>query len=326
MKLDYSGSLPQPVDYLLIDGFSMMAFISATEPLRIANRVARKPLFRTRIITLDGSSATGSNGMSLIADHGIGDDIRSSSMAICSGFLPRGNPPSAVIRWLSRLDRAGCTLGGLDTGCIWLAAAGLLEGERVTLHWESLPGFRERFPSIEAVESRYEIGHRRFSSAGGTAAMDLTLEMIARRHGRALSLAVSEQLIHDRTLAADSGQRQPLAKRLSTHHPAVVRAAALMESHIEQPLALSEIARQAGVSQRQLQRLFAVELNTTPKSWYLKKRLAHARQLIIDTELTMTDIMVASGFNSQAVFSRAYRAVYGQAPSHERHAERGQNG
>lgn len=253
-----------------------------------------------------------------MADHSVADDIPLSSLAICSGFLPQATPPPAVKRWLTRLDRVGCLLGGLDTGCVWLASAGLLDDERVTLHWESLPAFRERFPMVDAVESLYEIGPRRFSCAGGAAAMDLTLAMIAQSHGRALATAVSEQLIHDRARAADSGQRQPLAKRLSTHHPAVIQAAALMETHIEQPLTLPEIAGQVGVSPRQLQRLFAIELTTTPKAWYLKQRLGRARQLLIDTALTLTEIMVACGFNSQATFSRAYRAAYDRTPSAER--------
>lgn len=318
MKRDSRSARPQPVGYLLVDGFSMMAFISATEPLRVANRVARQPLFRSHVISIDGVSATGSNGMRLVADHGVADRIALPSLAVCSGFLPQDRPPPAVTRWLVELDRIGCKLGGLDTGCIWLAAAGLLDGARVTLHWESLPGFRERFPAVDAVESLYEIGARHFSCAGGAAAMDLTLEMMARSHGRALAAAVSEQLIHDRARAADSGQRQPLAKRLSTHHPAVVRAAALMETHIEEPLALPDIARRVGLSPRQLQRLFAVELTTTPKSWYRGQRLARARQLLVDTALTLTEIMVACGFNSQATFSRAYRATYGRTPSAER--------
>lgn len=320
MKLDYRGPRPQPIGYLLIDGFSMMAFVAATEPLRIANRVARQPLFRAHVISVDGASATGSNGMRLVADQGVADRVALPSLAVCSGFLPQDTPPPSVARWLAELDRAGCIMGGLDTGCIWLAAAGLLDDARVTLHWESLPGFRERFPAVDTVESLYEIGARRFSCAGGTAAMDLTLEMMARSHGRALATAVSEQLIHDRARSADSGQRQPLAKRLGTHHPAVVRAAALMETHIEHPLAVPTIAKRVGVSARQLQRLFAVELSSTPKAWYLGQRLARARQLLVDTALTLTEIVIACGFSSQATFSRAYRSAYGRTPSAERRA------
>ncbi|NNC22687.1 GlxA family transcriptional regulator [Salinisphaera sp. USBA-960] len=296
----------------------MMAFVSATEPLRIANRIAGQALFRSYVISVDGVSATGSNGMRLLADYGVADHMTLPSLAVCSGFLPQETPPPAVTRWLMELDRAGCVLGGLDTGCIWLAAAGLMDDARVTLHWESLPSFRERFPAIDAVESLYEISARRFSCAGGAAAMSLTLEMIARSHGRTLAAAVSEQLIHDQARAADSGQRQSLAKRLSTHHPAVVKAAALMETNIEEPLTMPAIARQVGVSPRQMQRLFSDELGATPNAWYLQLRLARARQFIIDTALTLTEVMIACGFNSQATFSRAYRSAYGRTPSAER--------
>lgn len=314
MKLDYRGPLPQPVGYLLVDGFSMMAFMAATEPLRIANRVAGQALFQTHIISVDGDPVTGSNGVRLLAEYAVHDSPQLASLALCSGFLSQDRPPPAVTRWLHQLDHAGCTLGGLDTGCIWLAAAGLLNHERVTLHWESLPGFRERFPAVEAVESLYEISARRFSCAGGAAAMDLSLAMIESGHGQALAAAISEQLIHDRVRTADTGQRQPLVRRLGTHHPAVVQAASLMETHIEAPLSVPEIAHRVGLSPRQLQRLFTSELNVTPKAWYLKQRLTRARQLLCDTALSLTDIMVACGFNSRAAFSRAYRAAYGHSP------------
>src|SRR5699024_3321283 len=162
--------------------------------------------------------------------------------------------------------------------------------------------------------SLYEISARRFSCAGGAAAMDLSIAMIRSSHGQALATAISEQLIHDRVRTADTGQRQPLAKRLGTHHPAVVHAASLMEMHIETPMPIDEIAVRVGLSARQLQRLFTSELNMTPKAWYLKQRLARARQLLSDTALSLTDIMVACGFNSRAAFSRAYRAAYGHSP------------
>lgn len=297
----------------------MMAFVSATEPLRIANRIAGQMLYQTCLISVSGSTVRASNGMRIMTDYRVANRLHLNWLAVCSGFLEAASgPPSAVRQWLHSLDQAGCMLGGMDTGCIWLAEAGLLGPERVTLHWESLPGFRERFPGIQAVEALYELGERRFSCAGGTAAMDMTLALIARSQGPALATAVAEQLIHERMRAAGSGQRQPLAKRLPAHHWAVVKAAALMETHIDQPLSIAEIASQVGLSMRQLQRLFLTELATRPQTWYRQQRLQRARQLLQETALNMTDVMLACGFGSSAAFSRAYKKAFGYTPGRER--------
>jgi ABC-type cobalamin/Fe3+-siderophores transport system ATPase subunit len=238
LRLDYHGLLPEAVGFLLLPRFSMMAFFSAVEPLRIANRIAARPLFDWQLISENGAPVTASNGMTLLADRGIGEVHHLPSLAVCSGFGPEDTLSRPLMAWLHRLDQAGCVLGGLDTGGFLLAEAGLLKGERVTLHWESLPAFQERFPAIETSDELFELGKRRFSCAGGTAAMDMVLEVIARRHGSRLAIDVSEQLIHERIRTRRDQQRMSLARRLGVvfqerhdDFPATVRETALIGRH-----------------------------------------------------------------------------------------------
>ncbi|RKR04232.1 AraC family transcriptional regulator with amidase-like domain [Kushneria sinocarnis] len=318
MRLDYHGPEPEPIGYLLIDQFSMMAFFSATEPLRIANRIAGRELFRWLLISEDGEAVTASNGMRLMVDHAIGELHHLPSLAICSGFGTVRGSNRALLAWLHRLAQSGCALGGIDTGCFVLAEAGLLADDRVTLHWESLPAFRERFPDVATTESLFELGRRRFSCAGGTAAMDMTLEMIAHRHGDGLAHAVAEQLIHARMRSRDDHQRQSLAHRLNVHHRPLLKAIALMETHLEAPLSPGELAAQVGLSARQLQRLFARQLETTPAQWYLELRLARARSLLQETDMTVIAVALGCGFSSSSSFSRAYRRHFGHPPRQER--------
>ncbi|TKD61534.1 GlxA family transcriptional regulator [Cobetia marina] len=318
MRLDYSGPLPETIGFLLLPRFSMMAFFAAVEPLRIANRISGKPLFRWLLISEDGQPVTASSGMTLVADHSILDIRSLPSLAVCSGFEPEAHLNRALTGWLNRLDAGGCVLGGLDTGCFLLAAAGLLNGERVTLHWESLPAFRERFPAISTSDELFELGARRFSCAGGAAAMDMALDVIARRHGTALAVDVSEQLVHDRMRTRTDQQRMTLARRLGTHKRQLVDAVALMEQHLDTPLSLEELARRCRISLRQLQRLFEQELATSPRSWYLRLRLERARHLLKETDLDILSIGLSSGFTSSSSFSRAYRNHFGHSPRAER--------
>ncbi|WP_447529163.1 GlxA family transcriptional regulator [Vreelandella sp. TE19] len=313
MRLHYVGPLPERIGFLLLPRFSMMAFFSAVEPLRIANRISGKALFEWVLLSENGEPVTASNQMTLMVDQPIGTlDI--SSLALCSGFEPEAHLNRALTGWLHRLDQAGCALGGLDTGGFLLAKAELLKGERVTLHWESLPVFRERFPGIETSDELFELGERRFSCAGGAAAMDMALEVIARRHGAGLAVAVSEQLIHERLRSHHDQQRMSLARRLGSHNRRLVEAVALMERHLEEPLTLGEIARQSGVSARQLQRLFEDQLGASPRQWYQNLRLARAERLLIETDMGVLAIAVACGFGSSSSFARAFRARFGHSP------------
>ncbi|WNK20001.1 GlxA family transcriptional regulator [Halomonas piscis] len=314
MRLDYFGPTPEPVGFLLLPRFSMMAFFSAVEPLRIANRISGRPLFDWMLISEDGSPVTASNGMTLLADQSIDQAYSLSSLAVCSGFDPERYLSRALMRWFHRIEAAGGALGGLDTGCFLLAAAGLLEGERVTLHWESLPAFRERFPAIATSDELFELGERRFSCAGGTAAMDMALHAIARRHGQRLAVDVSEQLVHARIRTRHDQQRMTLARRLGTHNRRLIDAVSLMEHHLETPLALTEIARRSGVSLRQLQRLFQDTFGVSPQRRYLALRLARARYLLEETDLDILAVGLACGFASSSSLSRAFRERYGKSP------------
>ncbi|MBB3232075.1 GlxA family transcriptional regulator [Halomonas stenophila] len=318
MRLDYSGPTPEPVGFLLLPRFSMMAFFSAVEPLRIANRISGRPLFEWTLISEDGGPVTASNGMTLLADRAIHQVTHLPSLAVCSGFDPDRYLSRALMRWLHRLDGAGCVLGGLDTGCFLLAAAGLLDGERVTLHWESLPAFQERFPAIATSDELFELGRRRFSCAGGAAAMDMALDVIARRYGHPLAIDVSEQLVHERIRTRRDQQRMTLARRLGTHRRRLVDAVDLMEQHLETPLPLAEVARRSGISPRHLQRLFDQELGQSPRDWYLGLRLERARHLLEETDLDILAVGLACGFTSGSSFARAFRGRYGLSPRQAR--------
>ena len=320
MRLHYAGPLPEPIGFLLLPRFSMMAFFSAVEPLRIANRIAGETLFTWRVISLDSAPVTASNDMTLLADDSLESAPALPSIAICASFEPEERLTRRLLRWLHQRDQDGCVLGGIDTGSLILARADLLTGHRVTLHWESLPAFRERFPELDAVESLFEVGPRRFSCAGGAAAMDMMLDLIARRHGEALAAAVSEQLIHARMRSRHDQQRQDLTQRLGTHKHSVIEAVALMERHLEAPLPLARLAARIGISLRQLQRLFEQELGERPRDHYLRLRLQRARQLLRETDRDILSIGLACGFTSASSFSRAYKQHFGASP---RHARRG---
>jgi transcriptional regulator GlxA family with amidase domain len=219
---------------------------------------------------------------------------------------------------LRRLARNGCRLGALSTGSYLLAWAGLLDGFRCTVHWENLDAFREDFPTLDATGELFEIDGARLTCSGGTASMDMILSLIAEAHGRDLAAQVAEQFIHERIRDTHDHQRMSLQGRLGISHPRLLQVIALMEEHLEEPLARAELARRAGLSTRQLERLFRRYLGRTPTRFYLELRLHRARALLTQTAMSILNVALACGFVSASHFSKCYREFFHKMPREER--------
>jgi AraC family carnitine catabolism transcriptional activator len=302
------------IDFLLVPGFSAMAFFSAVEPLRVANRLAGRPLFAWRIHSADGEPVAASSGMKIVADLPLGDLAVPGTLIICAGFRPERGLSRSGLAILRRFARDGGQLGALDTGIEILARAGLAGPGPVSIHWEAAPAFRTRWPDITVTDALYAIGERVFTCAGGTAALDLMLERLARGHGVAFAKAVAEQFIHDRIRPGGEQQRMQIGLRLATRNRAVLAVSAMMESHLETPLSSEALAGRAGLSVRQMERLFDRHLGLSPQRHYRRIRLERARQLLGEADVRVLDVALATGFDSASALARSYRAMFGTSP------------
>ncbi len=304
--------------FLLLPKFSLLAFTSAVEPLRSANRLTGQPLYEWRLISADGGPVASSGGIEVMTQAAISDVDRIPDLFVVAGLDAQTFDDRAILSWLRRLERVGCRLGALTTGSYILARAGLLDGYRCTIHWENLAGFREDFPGIDATTEVYEIDRNRMTCSGGTAAMDLMLGLIAADHGRALATAVADQFIHERIRAPSEPQRMGLRNRLDITQPKLLAAIELMEDNLEEPLSRRVLAAHTGVSTRQLERLFRKYLQRTPTRYYLELRLDRARGLLTQTAMSVLDVALACGFVSASHFSKCYRESFGKTPREER--------
>ena len=227
--------MPETIDFLLLPGCSAMGFISAIEPLRVANRF-RGPLYRWRVLSLDGGAVEASNGMSVNADGALGEGGHGRLLLLVAGFEPLACYGSALQQALRRLDHEGVVLGGIDTGAVVLAEAGLLDGHRATLHWEALEAFKERYPRLQVTQELFEIDRRRITCAGGTASIDLMLDLIAQAHGSELAVQVSEQFVLGRIRPRQDHQRMQIASRYGLRNKKLVQVIGEMERNTELPL------------------------------------------------------------------------------------------
>jgi transcriptional regulator GlxA family with amidase domain len=311
-------SVPHRIDFFLVPRFSMMAFTAALEPLRVANLLRGREVYRWQIVSRDGGPVAASSGIAVPADRSIEEMPRVEKMFVCASHAPEQTIDRATLSWLRRLPLAGVMLGAIDTGAWFLARAGLLDGHRATVHWEWQDAFAEKFPDVEVCNSLFEIDRGRLTCAGGTAALDMMLQSIGVDFGQGLAADISEQFIHERIRVSGEAQRMVVGQRLGVIDQKLEAAIAAMEQHLEEPLRVGELAERARISERQLERIFRHRLDSTPTRYYLNLRLRRARILLGQTHLPVREVAVACGFASPAHFSRTYRAHFGNPPRLER--------
>ena len=312
---------PQKIGFLLLNEFSLLAFASAIEPLRAANRQSNKQLFNWVISSASGAPAVASNGVEVRVDGNAAALQDCKMVFVCSGVNVRDNTDKNILNLIRRLDRNGAVIGAICTGTYVMAAAGLLDGRRCTIHWENIDGLSEEFPELEITNDLFEVDGTRVTCSGGTASLDMMLNLITQAHGAALATEVSDQFIHDRIREPTDRQRMELRSRLGVSHPKLLAVVKTMEDNLEEPLAQTDIARMTNLSTRQLERLFRKYLDTTPTRYYLNLRLARARHLLRQTSMSILSVALACGFVSASHFSKCYRECYGRTPRAERSPE-----
>ncbi|RCW88672.1 AraC family transcriptional regulator with amidase-like domain [Paracoccus lutimaris] len=300
----------------------MISFAAAIEPLRLANRLSGRALYDWRLLGEGGASATCSNGARLALDGDLLETQRGDTILVCGGVDVARATSRPVLGWLRREARRGARMGALCTGAWVLAEAGLLDGRRATIHWENQDGFAEEFPDVTLIRTVFVEDGSRLTAAGGTAAIDMMLRQIARDHGNELASRVADQMIHTSIRSEDDQQRLSIPIRIGARHPRLAQVVARMEANIEDPVSPARLASEAGMSPRQLERLFARYLGRSPKRYYMEIRLERARNLLMQTEMSVIEIALACGFASAAHFSKCYRTSYGSTP----YRHRGGNG
>ncbi len=305
--------------FLLVPGFALMSYAAAIEPLRAANLLSGRELYRWWHAAPGGKPVTASNGVAIIPDCGTSNERDADMVFVCAGGNPATFDDKSTFAWLRRLARKGVTIGGISGGPYVLAKAGLLDERRATLHWEHLPAFREAFPDVDVVPSLFEIDGNRITCSGGISALDM---MVAHR-----SSAITAASSRPRSA---TGSCTPISARASARSAWISATGSASPTRscssccgpwrrsIETPQPRAALARAAGISLRQLERLFHRHIGHGIHAHYRWLRLERARQLLRETTLPVLDVALATGFASASQFARAYGRAFGEPPSRTR--------
>ena len=308
------------VGFLLVPGFSMMGFGAAIDPLRVANRLTGQQLYSWSILSTDGMPVKASVDLEITPHFSFTQaPAEFDLVVVCAGFVNTHHFNSRKLHdWLRKLARRGCIMGGISTGAEILANAGLLDEVRCTVHWENDESFRENHPKAILTGGIFEMDRNCITAAGGTASLDMMLKWISWSNDEYLASAIAEQLIHDHLRNPGEFQRSVEIRLAQRRSPKLARAMELMMSNIENTLSSIEIAKRVGLSMRQLERLFAKYRGKTMHRYYLDIRLQKSRYLVFHTAMPLHQISIATGFSSQAHFSRSYKCYFCETPSRDR--------
>jgi AraC family carnitine catabolism transcriptional activator len=316
------GAVNQTLGILVLVSphFNVSATTSFIDPFRVANYLSGSVRFFWTYVSEAGGHIESSSGL-VVDTVPLAEVVRDKPwlVLVSTSWTPERHGTRQFKAALHNWDAGGALVGGLDTGAIVLARAGLLRGKTATVHYEHIDAFAEIAPDTTVSENMFVTDGRIFTCCGGSAATDLGLRFVHSVAGENIANASARYLFHHDVRGEGQSQNPKDVEPLGFVTSGVVRDAIdLMEAHLEATLSIPAISQRLGVSQRQLGRLFRQYVQKSPVEYYRDIRLDRARGLVTQTELKFSEIAEASGFNGQAHFSRAYRNRFGLTPTADR--------
>ncbi len=305
---------------LVTPHFNLAATMAFLDQFRAANYLAGKQHFRWCIASEKGGLCRASNGIRIAVEPlQTQRQARPDIVLVSSSWTPEAFSSELLLSAIRRYARTGSYVGGIDTAAFILAEAGLLNGRRATVHYEHIDSFGENYPRIDVCEDLYVHDGNVGTCCGGAAAGDYALSLLRGLVGDALTNDCAKYLFHSNLRGPGAHQTDEHLEPLGNTAPQKVRdAIEIMERHLETPISIPALCVRAGISQRQLNRLFRKYVKTSPQLYYRDIRLDRARGLVTQTELPIAEISLASGFASQVHFSRAYKARFGASATQDR--------
>ncbi|WP_343562077.1 GlxA family transcriptional regulator [Kiloniella sp. b19] len=292
-------------------GFPVLSLTLITEPLRLANRELGREEFIWSIISDEGGTLHSSSNLPITTDPL--PDSKPDAVIVLTSYRPDRSATPRTLSWLRKLDRLGCLMGCVDTGALVFAKAGLLNTRPAATHPEAISGFLQQFPNSLFIDRLMDFSPPRLSSAGGVATLDMTLALIAHFNDETLSGRIAEILTYKPLLHGPDPQQLPRSIAPEIHD-----AVSIMEANLSRCLGIAEIADRVGLPVWKLTRLFKRYLHSSPTSYYMKRRLVRARDMLRNSTLPVGDIAIQCGYENAEAFSRAYRNRYGKPPSEDR--------
>lgn len=286
---------------------SLSSALLACEPLRSVNRFYQQPAYEIVFVGPTRAPVASGIGIAVEPQATFDEDQEFDMVVVVSAYDQLEDYKKPLTRFLRRQARRGIDLCGVDFGVVFLAEAGLVDGHRVTLHWEVMDAVVDRFPNVEVCDDVFVIDRKRLTCGGHLACNDLFLTVVERQQGPKIAQFVAADILYGAARPAMTRQSNPLSWDPTIRNAHLRHAVDLMEENIEVPLSIPDIGKEIGISVRQLQNLSRQHFGETLSDRYLAIRLNAARHMLMYGDMSITEIVMATGFSSAATFARAFR-------------------
>jgi transcriptional regulator GlxA family with amidase domain len=308
------------VGLLLFDGITALDLVGPADAFGCARQGpngATIPAYQVVVLGLTKQSCVAESGVRLTPDFSL-DEAPALDTLIIPGGEGLRDPSTnlAVVSFVERRAKRVRRIAAVCTGIYGLAPTGLLDGRRVTTHWAFARDVGARFPRLRVASDELFIKDGPFYTAAGvTSGIDLTLSLIEEDLGPARALAVARELVV--YMKRQGGQAQfsePLRFQIAAQDR-LAELAQLVTAHLDRDLSVPALAKQLGLSPRQLSRRCRSELGESPAALVQRLRLDQARRRLLEAGATVELVSSSVGFQSADAFRRAFEQRFGINPS-----------
>lgn len=308
------------VAVVVLDGFSALSFGSIVEPVSYLAKSYPEIAPRMILVGLDGRYVQSQSGVTIECNEDaealitrLGRGRTPASLIICSDTEARIVEKSRLLSLLRLATRNGGSIYGVGGAIGLMAETGILKGGKGTVHWKSFAAFAEQYSDVDSGDVLFVSNGMVLSCAGESATLDMVLDIIGSISPQAAE-ATANQLLVSLPRRGNTSQPGSQGHRLRDVPQILSDAVRVMAYNIEYPLQATEVAEKCGASVRQLERTFQNHLSTSPMQFYTQLRLEHAHDLLMQTNMPVIDVAVASGFGSTGALCKNFARRYGETP------------
>jgi transcriptional regulator GlxA family with amidase domain len=312
----------QTVAIVIHDGVQALDVAGPVDVFNEANIYLDDPnRYETVLIAADRSPLRASNGMQLVADLTFEEAAGGFDTVLVAGgpALPEAAPDPVLVEWIQAAPWRASLYGSICTGAFLLGHAGLLDGRRVTTHWQNAQALAAKFPRARVEPDLiYVRDERLITSAGVTAGIDLALALVGQRHGAETALKVAKRLVVVAQRQGGQSQFSPYLTAPADPASPIARIQDHVLAHIASRHTLEALAAVVGMSPRSLARHFVQETGITPHEFIERARIDAARRMLEGTDQPLKTVAYDCGFGSADRMRAVFDTRLGVTPAQYR--------
>jgi len=309
------------VAMVLFPDFLLLDMAGPLEVFSVANRyLPAESHYQLVTLGTEQGALRASNGVKVQADRHIDEACEHYDLLLIPGGPGAYNERfPALFAWLpGAVQRAG-GYGSICTGAFILGHAGLLDGYRVTTHWNYTERLIKGFPKASVATDQIFVEDRNLITSGGvTAGIDLALAVIARDHGKKLAQDVAKVLLVVMKRQGGQAQFSPLMAAVAPLETPITRVQNQVLEHLDEAFSVERMAGLANMSARHFARLFARDVGMTPMEFLQNARIDCARNLLETSDLPLKTVAYKSGFGSVRHMRSLFAEKLGLTPAQYR--------